>query len=288
MKQNKKMLVVAVAAILLVCVITAIGVNSKKNDIQPQKTKPVDENITHVTTEATTEAPTTKRFSPDDKLIALTFDDGPYSPVTERILDVLEKNNSVATFFVVGDRVDTYQKSLKRAFDMGCQIGSHTYSHTYLKSSTSNEVIKSEIDKSLSAIKNITGEDVIIMRPPGGFCNERISLPEIMWSVDSLDWKNRNADKNYNNVMNNVYDGCIVLMHDLYPATADAVERMVPQLIADGYKLVTVSELMEARGINMEAGKSYNSAKPVVEETTSEATSTTSSVSTTYTPDTVE
>lgn len=280
MKSNKKMLLVAIAAVLLVTVITAIGISSKKNDIKPPQTKPVDQNVSSVTKETSTTEPettATRKYSSDDKLIALTFDDGPYSPVTERILDVLEANNSVATFFVVGDRVDTYQKSLKRAFDMGCQIGSHTYSHTFLKSSASDELIRSEVDKSLVEIKKVIGEDATIMRPPGGFCNDRISLPEIMWSVDSLDWKNRNATKNYNNVMNNVYDGCIVLMHDLYPATADAIERIVPELIAKGYKLVTVSELMEARGVKMENGKSYHSAKPVHEETTAVSTSATSS-----------
>lgn len=269
MKHIKKPYIVITVALLLVASIIAIGVHSKKNNVLPQSAEPVDDTvITKTTTTQTTTEPPTTRFSSDDKLIALTFDDGPYTPVTEQILDVLEANDSVATFFVVGDRVSTYRNSLKRAYDMGCQIGSHTYSHKYFKSGTSTETINSEINKSLAAIKEITGEDATIMRPPGGFSNPNIPLPEIMWSVDSQDWHFRNADKDYSMVMDNVFDGCIILMHDLYPATAEAVKKFVPELIADGYKFVTVSELMEARGITMENGKAYRSAKPHVEKST--------------------
>lgn len=250
--------------------------NEKVHGNEKEHSEMVDESISSVPkTTTTTEPEKTKReINSDDKLIALTFDDGPYSPVTEKILDTLEANGAVATFFVVGERVDgseSYRKSLKRAYDMGCQIGSHTYSHKLLKSGVSAGTVKDEIDKSLAAIKNVTGEDAIIMRPPGGFCNENISLPEIMWSVDSRDWKNRDAAKNYDSVINSVYDGSIILMHDLYPATADSIERIVPALIADGYKFVTVSELMEARGITMENGHSYSQAKPQVQESTTEA-----------------
>lgn len=263
---------------LLVCmcmIISFAGCQRKGNE-NYIPSKPADENITSVPKEKPTEEPTKPTVDPNAKLIALTIDDGPYSPVTNKILDVLEENGALATFFVVGERVDnstSYQASLKRAADMGCEIGSHTYSHKYLKNGVSAETIKQEIDKSKAVIKDVTGQDVIIMRPPGGFRNENINLPQIMWSVDSLDWKNKNAEKNYNNVVNNVYDGCIILMHDLYEPTAEAIARFVPELIADGYQFVTVSQLMEARGITMEAGKSYSQAKPHVEEPTEEPTS---------------
>ncbi len=211
---------------------------------------------------------TTKKQSNDDpnveKLVAITFDDGPYSPVTERILDTLEKYGAKATFFVVGDRVATYKSTLKRASDLGCEIGSHTWSHKILTKISEDE-IRSEISQADTAITNVTGKRVKIMRPPGGAVNDavrkNVHYPMIMWNVDSLDWKNRNAQMNYDNVVNDVSDGSIILMHDLYSATADAVEKIIPDLMKKGYKFVTVSELMTAKGIVMENGKKYSCAR---------------------------
>ncbi len=209
---------------------------------------------------------TSKTTDPNaKKYIALTFDDGPYSPVTNRILDTLEKHGAKATFFVVGDRVAQYATSLKRASDLGCEIGSHTYSHKNLNRLSVSEM-SNEMSKSVDAISRVTGKGVAIMRPPEGAANDtvknNVGFPLIMWSVDSLDWKNRNMQMNYNNVVDDVFDGSIILMHDLYPATADAVERIVPDLIAKGYVFVTVSELMRIRGVALESGVKYSSAKP--------------------------
>lgn len=200
-----------------------------------------------------------------DKLVALTFDDGPYTPVTSKILDTLEKYNGKATFFVVGDRAENYCKVLKRASDMGCEIGSHTYSHVNL-ANLSVPKMQREIEKSCNAISEVTGKEVRIIRPPEGATNEsvkaNIGMPMVMWSVDSRDWDYRNADKDYKSVMDNVFDGSIVLMHDLYPETADAVARIVPELAKQGYKFVTFSELMELRGVEVEPGCKYFSAQP--------------------------
>lgn len=210
------------------------------------------------------------KIDSSEKLIALTFDDGPYSPVTEKILDTLEKYDAKATFFVVGNRIASYAKSVKRANDLGCEIGSHTYSHKNLTKLNSNEM-KSEIDKSNEEIKKITGKDISIVRPPEGAVNDTVKssvkYPLIMWSVDSDDWKYKNAEKDYTEVMKDVKDGSIILMHDLYPETAKAVERLIPALMVEGYKFVTVSELMEARGIKLENGKNYYKAKPLPTET---------------------
>lgn len=200
-----------------------------------------------------------------DKLVALTFDDGPYTPVTSKILDTLEKYNGKATFFVVGDRAENYCKVLKRASDMGCEIGSHTYSHVNLARLPVPKMQR-EIEKSCNAISEVTGKEVRIIRPPEGATNEsvkaNIGMPMVMWSVDSRDWDYRNADKDYKSVMDNVFDGSIVLMHDLYPETADAVARIVPELAKQGYRFVTFSELMELRGVEVEPGCKYFSAQP--------------------------
>ncbi len=216
------------------------------------------------TTEPTTADPAEKAKS-TDKLVCFTFDDGPYAPVTNKILDTFEKYNGKATFFVVGDRADTYSDEIVRASKLGCEIGTHTYSHVNLNTLSVPEMQK-EINKSCHAISKYSGKRVKILRPPEGAANEtvkaNVDMPMVLWSVDSRDWDYRNADKDYQSVMDNVFDGSIVLMHDLYPATADAIARIVPELAKQGYKFVTFSELMELRGVDVEPGEKYFSAPP--------------------------
>lgn len=196
-------------------------------------------------------------------MVALTYDDGP-SANTPKILDILEKYNAHATFFVVGDRVDgnsKYQSYVKRAYELGCQIGNHTYEHKNL-TSLSESQIKSQISKCDKAVKNAAGITPTIMRPPGGNRNETVDKtvgkPLILWSIDTLDWKTRDASQTISAVLDHVKDGDIILMHDLYAATAEASETIIPALIKKGYQLVTVEELAEHRG-GMKAGKRYSS-----------------------------
>ena len=195
-----------------------------------------------------------------EKLVALTFDDGPYSPVTDRILDVLEENGAVATFFVVGNRVPSYISSVRRAHSIGCEIGSHTYSHKNL-SRLSRKEIRYEVSESEKAIFEAIGEKPALLRPPEGGTNKTVQsavdYPLIMWNVDTDDWCVRDKEKDCIAVFGNVSDGSIILMHDLYPETAQAVEDIVPKLKTEGYKFVTVSELMKLRGIKLENGKKY-------------------------------
>lgn len=263
---KNKLLRKATCLLLSACMALSLA-GCKENDQPVDSTAKTTKSTTTTTTTTTTTATTAKKRKIDgnDKLIALTFDDGPYSPVTNRILDTLEKNDAVATFFVVGNRVDDYKSSVKRAADMGCEIGSHTFSHKNLNKLTADGM-NSEISKSIEKIKSVTGKDVEIVRPPEGAANQSVrnavKYPLIMWNVDSLDWKNRDATKDYDSVMSSVSDGCIILMHDLYPATADAVAKFVPELAAKGYKFVTVSEMLEARGVDMQSGTKYFSAAP--------------------------
>ena len=225
---------------------------------------------TTTTTQTNTKKPENTHSLPTvetngEKLVALTFDDGPNSAVTAEILDTLEKYGAKATFFVVGNRVASNKSVLKRAHNLGCEIGSHTWSHKNLTKLTIPQM-NEEMKKSADAISAVTGAPVTLMRPPEGGHNETVrnnlGYPLIMWSVDSRDWKYRDAQKDYDEVMNYVFDGAIVLMHDLYPATADAVAKLVPDLMAKGYKFVTVSELLSARGVTLQNGKAYSSAKP--------------------------
>lgn len=170
----------------------------------------------------------------------------------------MEKNNARATFFVVGSRVNTYSDCIKREASLGCEIANHTYNHTIL-TSASDSVIKSEIQRTNDAVKKLTGRSPVLVRAPGGSVNARVKnavkYPLIGWSVDTEDWKNSSGV--VPEVKRHVKDGSIVLMHDLYGSTASAVETLVPWLVNQGYQLVTVSELMQLKGIDMQAGKVY-------------------------------
>lgn len=243
----------------------------KSEDNKEITIKKTTKNTAETTTENTTteeeEETDAKRKLPKstDKLVCFTFDDGPYAPVTNKILDTLEKYNGRATFFVVGDRASTYSAEIERASKLGCEIGTHTYSHVNLNTLSADEMQK-EINKSCSAITKYSHKKVKVLRPPEGAANEtvqaNVNMPLVLWSVDSRDWEYRNADKDYQTVMDNVFDGSIVLMHDLYPATADAVARLIPELAKQGYKFVTFSELMKIRGVEVKAGEKYFSATP--------------------------
>lgn len=266
---GKTIFLVAFVAILVVSVYGFSGkMTEERHDAQNKTSETTTENKTEEKkTETTTEEEKENRELPKstDKLVCFTFDDGPYAPVTNKILDVLEKYNGRATFFVVGDRAATYSDEIERASKMGCEIGTHTYSHVNLNTLSVPEMQK-EIRKSCDAISKYSGKKVKVLRPPEGAANEtvkaNVNMPMVLWSVDSRDWDYRNADKDYQTVMDNVFDGSIVLMHDLYPATADAVARIIPELAKQGYKFVTFSELMKIRGVDVEPGEKYFSATP--------------------------
>lgn len=201
-------------------------------------------------------------IDPNKPVVALTYDDGPHPTVTHDILDVLEKYDAKATFFVVGSRVNEYKDCITREAELGCEIGNHTYNHTIL-TSASKATIVSDIEKTNDAVEKLTGIRPVVVRPPGGSVNSTVrstvDYPLINWSVDTLDWKNRNSSSVVSSVKSNVRDGSIVLMHDLYGSTAKATEIIVPWLIDEGYQLVTVTQLMQLKGIYTEPGKVYYS-----------------------------
>ncbi len=199
-------------------------------------------------------------IDPNKPMVALTYDDGPSNDITNRILDKLAHYNGRATFFVVGERVNTYSDCIKRAVRQDCEIGNHSYHHKNLAKSTAEE-IKQEIIQTNSSIENLTGIAPVIARAPGGAVNdltkENVDMPLIFWSIDTLDWKYRNAKSVTEKVQSQVRDGSIVLMHDLYESTADASDILIPWLVENGYQLVTVSEMMAVKGIEMKDGETY-------------------------------
>lgn len=194
------------------------------------------------------------------KLIAFTFDDGPSSESTPKLLDNLDKYNARVTFFVVGERVSKYSSVLKRAHNMGNEIGSHTFSHKNLTKLSDNE-LKNEVEKTNSEIKKVIGVNPSLMRPPYGSYNDSVKeiagVPIVTWNIDTLDWKNKNKDKVCKNILDNAHDGAIVLMHDLYGSTVDGALMAMDKLQHEGYAFVTVSELAYLKCVTLKPGKVY-------------------------------
>ncbi len=198
-------------------------------------------------------------IDPTKPMVALTFDDGPCKN-TNRILDILYSYGAVATFFEVGQNVERYPDIVRRTVELGNEIGSHSYNHPNLQS-LGYSAIRNQVNWTNNAFINAIGYAPTLFRPPYGSRNRSVDsavgMPMILWSVDTLDWKSRNANSVYNITMNNTRDGSIILMHSLYTTTADALEMILPALIERGYQFVTVSELAEYRGYDLSAGNSY-------------------------------
>ena len=184
-------------------------------------------------------------------MVALTFDDGPCPGASDRILDCLEANSAVATFFEVGSNVEQYPEITKRADALGCESGSHTYGHIDL-SSADEEVMKQDLALCDKVFKSAMGRSPKIMRPPGGALSgtakRYLDLPFFGWSLDTEDWRTRSAEATVQSVRNfGDLDGQVILMHSIYDSSADAACEIIPLLLEEGYQLVTVSELLEYR-----------------------------------------
>ncbi len=196
------------------------------------------------------------------KLVALTFDDGP-SQYTGKLLDALKKHNAKATFFVVGSRLggEAGNALVKRMADEGHVVGNHSQNHKNLKYTN----VASEMFPAAERIKELIGHYPIVMRCPSGNYNNAvkayakdISVPIIQWSVDTIDWRDRNKTTILNRAKNGIRDGSIVLMHDLYSTTVEAAIELIPYLQKQGYTLVTVPELLAVKYGTVEPGKVYS------------------------------
>ena len=195
-------------------------------------------------------------IDPSKPMVALTFDDGPNAEATNRILDSLQAVGGKATFFVVGTRLTGKNlEALKRAASSGMEIGNHTYAHAYLTKQTKEERLQAMKSVNDIVYEN-TGQRVRNFRPPGGLYNDEI-LGEIesfdmavaLWAIDTLDWKHQNPEKTTVSILDNIKDGDIVLMHDLFVPTATAAEKVIPELHKRGFQLVTMAQLAKLRGI---------------------------------------
>lgn len=199
------------------------------------------------------------QIDPNQPMVALTFDDGP-GKRTGELLDALEKYNAHATFFMLGQKIPSFQAEVKKMKKIGCELGSHSYDHTNLVS-LDGKGVKKQMSDTNKNVKKAVGSGVTVMRPPYGAISdtvrENVGLPMILWNIDTLDWKTRNAKKTINTVMKNVGDGDIILLHDIHTESVDAALKLIPKLQEAGYQLVTVSEMAAAKGEKLEAGGKY-------------------------------
>ena len=197
---------------------------------------------------------------PSRPMVALTFDDGP-SGYTSRLLDLLEQYGGRATFFVVGNLVDSHQDVVARAAASGSEVLGHSWDHSDL-SRLSEEEIRAQLLNTNDVIERITGIVPQHFRPPYGAVSDalqnvsrELGLGIIYWSIDPRDWEIKDANSVYNAIMREVSDGVIILSHDIYESTIVAMEWIVPELISQGYQLVTISELIYYSGMGFAPGE---------------------------------
>lgn len=200
-------------------------------------------------------------YDPTQKrpMIALTFDDGP-GEYTETLLDTVEKYNIHVTFFMLGQNVEGRESTVQRMVQLGCEIGNHTWDHPSqtLPNMDLDSVVQ-EFQKTDDELVKACGQAATVCRAPYGSITEEqmaaVGKPFFMWSTDSLDWKLMDADADYNEIMNSdLSDGSIILMHDINePSVKCATEKLIPELVNEGYKLVTVSELAAAKDVTLQS-----------------------------------
>lgn len=191
-------------------------------------------------------------------IIALTFDDGPYAQVTSEILDVLEQYGVKATFFVLGSRVKGWEETLRRMETLGCEIGNHTWSHTDLTTLSAAQCVL-EIEKTNEELKRALGHGAAVVRPPFGFYNSTVRkvvpYPLVLWTIDTGDWHKQDPAALAQKVVEQAKEGCVILMHDQQTTTAEAMRAIIPKLIAEGFRFVTVSEMIAVVGAQATAIK---------------------------------
>ncbi len=200
----------------------------------------------------------------DKKLIAFTFDDGPSTSNTNYLLDNLDKYNARVTFFVLGSRVDNNQDVLKRAYLQGNDIGSHTYNHRNLNLLDDVNIID-EVKRTNEKIKEVIGVSPTLLRPPYGNLTshgkELANMHVILWNIDPLDWKYKNKNRIANEIIEHAHDGAIVLVHDIYKSSVEGALLAMEELEKEGYAFVTITEMAELRGIDLDYQTSYFSMK---------------------------
>lgn len=232
----KKTTVAVVAEVIILCILIICFIFGKVSDNKESvKTSEANLNISDM-----------KGTIPR---VALTFDDGPSTKYTEKLLKGLKKRGVKATFFLTGERIPYSKKIVKRMKKDGHIIGNHTYTHIDLAKTGYNEA-KKEIEDTNNAIMEITGEKPKFLRPPYGDWNEKLleetDMSIVLWSVDPEDWKDRNADVVAKRVIKSTRPGDIILLHDIFGTSVDAALKIVDELQSKGYHFVTVDQIEDS------------------------------------------
>ncbi|HOO61584.1 MAG TPA: polysaccharide deacetylase family protein [Bacillota bacterium] len=274
---------VAVTMILLCGMVYLITIQPSKGDAKVTKSSTTtatsgtqnavvsdssDSSLTTDSTAATSDTAPQTTYPAGTKLIALTFDDGPAVSYTTRVLDALEEKDAVATFFLLGQRIENTDAAfLQRMIDTGSEIGNHSYDHTNYGTLTSEQV-RDQLARTDQALMDKVGVQTTVLRPPQGSTQDELfvysterGIPVVNWSSNSCpqDWvaENQSAEYIANFVIENARNGDIVLLHDIRDCTVDAIPAMIDGLRAAGFELVTVTELLEAQAGGFEPGVLY-------------------------------
>ncbi|MDF2962521.1 MAG: chitooligosaccharide deacetylase [Paenibacillus sp.] len=231
--------------ILLSCCLL-VGLSSDLGAAAPKKGRPYFEKRGEVVWEVPT----------DEKVIALTFDDGPDPEDTPQILELLKQYDAKATFFIIGEKAEAYPGLVSREAAEGHELANHTYHHIYFNRSVPENKISEEISLAEESIYKLSGQKPHLFRPPGGYYNEALvraarkaGYMVVMWSwhLNTRDWDTPGVAKITNTVLNNAKNGDIVLFHDYVEGkteTVEALKQILPELKSRGYRFITISELL--------------------------------------------
>lgn len=207
----------------------------------------------------------TERTLEGKMLVALTFDDGPSPKTTPKLLDVLTEKDAPATFFMLGNMARANPDIVKRIKKEHHEIASHTMYHQNLVR-IPDDAARADINEARSVFNDIIGRGPSYTRPPYGNINaavvDTVGTPIVLWSVDTEDWLSKSTDAIVNTAMSEVYDGAIILMHDTYPTSVDAVPALIDTLRQNGYELATISEIAAAKHLDLTPGAVYYNLLP--------------------------
>lgn len=216
-----------------------------------------------------TESAAAMQTAEGQKLLALTFDDGPWPETTEALLDGLAERGAKATFFLIGEQIEPMRETVLRMQKEGHQVGNHTYTHADLSRGDAAERLR-EVAQTDEALRALLGDGTYWLRPPWGFLAPEtaaaIGVPMVYWSFDTEDWRRLDADAVAQEIVENVRAGDIILLHDPYATSVDAALRAVDVLAAEGYEFVTLEELFARAGVTPQAGTLYirpDAVKPI-------------------------
>lgn len=235
-----------------------------------EPTIPTEPTPTEPTTPSTTPEPPKQAPTPapeqeqKEKMVALSFDDGPAKTLTPELLQILKDNDAKATFFVLGNRVKLYSDIIAEAYKEGNEIGNHSYDHSDFTKLTKEQMLN-QIKTTNDAIYQITHEYPTFFRPPYGAINDTVreiaNCPLALWSIDSNDWRSISDEQVINNVMSELSDGKIILMHDIHERTINISKTLLPKIKAQGYKIVSIKELYQSNKIELQNGYVYSKVK---------------------------